>query len=237
MSLSQAQNVRDDRAGSLVEQSSSSLDQEASTRDLVSLEPRHLMILRGGTDAIFGSYLTAVNNRSVVAAPFKFTLRLPPEIVDFAPQEGLAPGEVSLGDNGLVIDKRDFPPGVFPVGLGFQAEANLGRAQLTLEPATVVEDMLIFLPKGSSMSLEAQGLKRAPASAATERYDVYRFVTAPTKEQPVTIQVAGVPEGRGRFWWLGGCLAASLVLLAFTLAWRTKPKDSDDGNDDLVMSG
>jgi hypothetical protein len=47
--------------------------------------------------------------------------------------------------------------------------------------------------------------------------------------QILKINVGGVAEGRGRYWWIGGIFGALLALAGGIFTWRMRPKqDSGD---------
>ena len=52
----------------------------------VGISPKHLLIVRPGIDAVWGSYVFAVQNDGEAEAPFKARIMLPRETVDFMRQ-------------------------------------------------------------------------------------------------------------------------------------------------------
>src|SRR5690606_13910452 len=118
----------------------------------VMLTPKHLIILRQGLDAVYGSYVFAVQNTGEAPEKFRSAVMLPKETADFVPQEGGRPDEVTLAeDGGGVYVEKDFPPGVHIVSIGFKADASYGKTTLTFTPPAEIQSFTVLLPRDSGM--------------------------------------------------------------------------------------
>ncbi len=203
----------------------------------VSVTPRHLMILRPGLDAVYGSYVFAVENTASTPATLRTAVMLPKETVDFVPQEGVSPDEISLApDGGMVVDKA-FNEGVNIVSIGFKTDASYGKAGLTLTPRIDVESFTLLIPKGSGMLVSGDNFSAGGAGTVPDpQYESY-VSRGPLKAgTTTTVTINGLPEGRRRVWILAGGVTGVLLLVAGFLAWRTRPKLSEDAGSMVVVS-
>lgn len=197
---------------------------------------RHIVFLREGVDSVFGNYIFAVENPSGAAAPFKATVMLPKETVDFGATEGIEPQDVRLDGESVVVE-RSFPAGVHIVGIAFKADGSFGRTTLTFKVSQEIENLSLLVPKQGTMGLESSALQAAGDSETPdEEYRPY-VNKAPLKPgDTFTVSVSGLPEGRGRLWIIGSVIAGLMVLLASVLALRTRPKIKDDGGESFLVN-
>lgn len=206
----------------------------------VYVTPKHLIILRQGLDSLYGSYVFAVQNTGEAPETLKARVMLPKETVDFMPQEGLDPSEVTLADGpdgGLQIDKS-FPNGVHIVSIGFKVDARLGKAGLTLTPVSEIQSFTLLLPRDSGLTLVTSPLVDGDESAAPDpQYRPFVSAAPLAAGAAFNIEVAGIPEGRSRLWLVGGVLAGLMVLAAGLFAWRTKPKITEDTTGGQILVG
>lgn len=209
----------------------------APLRAEVMLTPKHLIILRQGLDAVYGSYVFAVQNNGEATARFKSAVMLPKETVDFVPQEGVEPDEVSLapGGGGVVVEK-DFPPGVHIVSIGFKVDASYGKAMLTLTPPAEIQSFTLLLPRGGGMRAVSTILKPGEMGHAPDpQYE------AMISEEPLgqgasfTVDVQGLPEGRTRIWIVGAAVGVFLLLLAAFFAFRTRPRVTGKAGETVLI--
>ncbi len=203
----------------------------------VHVSPRHLMILREGLDTVLGSYVFAVVNDGQAPAPLKAQIVLPKEANDWAPQEGVEAESVKLaeGGGGLVIEK-EFPPGTHVITIGFKVPVTLGHVQLTLKPASTIGEMTVLKSRASKVGLESTWLKPGDAGATPDpEYDAYTADGPLVAGTEKTITITGIPEGRARYWLLGGGVAALLVLGALALTLKTRPRLAGDGAEAVLV--
>lgn len=203
----------------------------------VRVSARHLIILREGLDSIWGSYVFAVVNDGQSPAAFKTGVVLPKETADWAPQEGIEPENVKLADGGggLVVEK-EFPPGTHVITIGFKVPASLGRAEMTLRPLTTIEELTVLKPRASKISIEASWLKPVDASNSPDpEYDALLADGALEAGSEKVIALVGLPEGRARYWFLGGGVAFLLLVGATILAIKTRPRLSGDGAEAVLL--
>jgi hypothetical protein len=194
----------------------------------IQLTPKHMMILRPGLDAIWGSYVFAVQNTGSEPASLSTEIMLPKETVDFQPQEGVKPEELSLSDAGVRVNAT-FPNGVHIVSIGFKVDARFGGATLTLTPPTEVQSFTLLVPRSGGVEVKAPGLVVASGGDAPDpQYQAYVNQGPISPAQAFKVEIAGLPEGRHRLWLLGGVAAAVLLLGAGFFAWRTRPQLAAD---------
>lgn len=197
---------------------------------------RQVIFLREGLDSIFGNAVFLVENRSETDAPLKTIAMLPKETVDFAATEGIDPQDIKLDGTNVVIE-RAVPPGVHMIGIGFQTSAKFGRATLSFTVTEPIDNLSILVPEESKLELQSAALQ--PADDGETPHEGYRPYANRAPMQPgdrFTIEVTGLPEGRAGLWILGAVIAGLIVVSAFTLAWRTRPKIEDDGGQALLVN-
>lgn len=203
------------------------------------VSPRHLIILRDGLDAVWGSYVFAVVNDGNAPAPLKVEIALPKETADWAPQEGVEPEAVKLAagaGSGVLLIEKEFPPGTHVITIGFKVPASFGSAELTLKPPTTVADLTVLRPRAGKFSVEASWLKPVDGGASPDPdYDALTAAEPMTAGAEKVMRVSGIPEGRARFWMLGGVVAGLLVLGALALAFKTRPRLSGEGADAVLV--
>ena len=198
------------------------------------LTPRHLIILRPGLEVLYGSYVFAAKNDGAAPERFEWSVMLPKEADDFAPQEGLEPESVSLvakdagAGRGVKIHK-DIAPGVQVMGLGFRAPAIGGYGTLTLTPFAEVPSLTILIPRSTGLTVTADGFVAADPTAELNdpTYMAWTNQAPLAAGQAVAITVRGVPEGRGRLWALGGTVGGLLLLLGLWASFKTRPRLSE----------
>ncbi len=209
----------------------------ASAQAEVMLTPKHLIILRQGLDSVYGSYVFAVQNTGEATAKFKSAVMLPKETVDFVPQEGVEPEEVSLAPGGgSVVVEKDFPPGVHIVSIGFKVDASYGKAQLTLTPPAEIQSFTLLLPRGTEMRAVSALLKPGDAGHAPDpQYEAMISEEALPAGAAFTIEVQGLPEGRTRIWLVGAAVGVMMLLFAAFFALRTRPKISGKPGETVLI--
>lgn len=200
----------------------------------IQLTPKHLVIVRPGQDAIWGSYVFAVQNNGQEPAALSTEVMLPKETVDFVPQEGIKPEELALSDGGVRVNAT-FPPGVHIVSIGFKVDARFGATQLSFTPPVAVQSFTLLVPRQSGMKVSAPGLVESVGSESPDpQYQSFVNQGPLAVGDILRIELAGLPEGRHRLWLLGSIAAAVLVLASGLFAWRTRPKLTAD---ERVMVG
>lgn len=206
----------------------------------VYVTPKHLVILRQGLDSLYGSYVFAVQNTGEAPEALKARVMLPKETIDFMPQEGVDPSEVSLAEGpegGLQIDKQ-FPNGVHIISIGFKVAARLGKASLSFTPVGEIQSFTLLVPRDSGIQLVSSPLIDGDEAAAPDpQYRPYVSGAPLPAGTPFFIEVAGIPEGRSRLWMIGSVLAGLLVLATGLFAWRTKPKITEDASGAQILVG
>lgn len=212
----------------------------------VQLMPRQMVILREGLDAVYGQVMFVVRNNGSVPLPGKFRVLLPRETSDFSPREGLEPGEVALasgpehpsqGFQGLIVDKV-FAPGVSMMSIGFKVDSKLGSAVINLNHPQGVRELNVLLLKKGPLVAQSDGLVKDTRSDVEDpQYDYFELKKSLEPLETLTIQINGVPQGRGSYWWLGGITAGILVLGSLLLTWKSWPKVVPDQKSDVLITG
>ena len=161
---------------------------------------------------------------------------LPKETTDFAATEGIDAQDIKL-DGSQVVIERLFPPGVHVVGIGFQVRARFGRANLSFQVTDPIESLSLLVPKDSRLELKSEALTVADASASPdEDYRPYINRQALQPGDRFTVEVAGLPEGRGSIWILAAAIAVVLGVTSLGLALWTRPKIQDDGTQAFLVN-
>lgn len=195
--------------------------QETSSAE-VYVAPRELIILKGGADTVWGTWIVAVMNRSTKPQELSFLAHLPKETKDFRPEEGLDAKDIHLTDEGVVI-KKTFAPGVNVIGLYFLLGAPEGKSAMTLRATRPIPEMLLMTPAGLLTLNDAALSKQADDVQDGQRYSVYTLNKPVAVGEELAILIEGIPQGRTRLWGIGAISAAVLVFLAVFLSWKTKP--------------
>ena len=204
----------------------------------VTVTPRHLIILRPGLDAVYGSYVFAVQNDSEKSVRLQSRVMLPGETSDFVPQEGLEPSEIKLGSDGGVTIDKEIPKGIHVLGVGFKVDSRFGKTQMSLTPVSEIRSLTILVPRDTAIQIGAPGLSVATGEdAADPQYKAFVNAEPLAAGAPFVVEVAGLPEGRSRLWLMGGVVAAIMILAAGVLALRTRPKIEENNAGETVLVG
>jgi hypothetical protein len=202
----------------------------------IILGPKRLVILRPGVEVVWGSYVFAIENHSNTAAEKAIPFRLPLETVDWAPQEGALPKDLTLGQDGELILKQIFQPGMQMVSIGFKIPAPGGNAALTLKPVIEVNDLTFLHPQSASFkisgsNLENKGLDGNPK----DPYQAFVLKGGLKVGESFKIELSGVPAGRTQPYYIGSIIMVLLVVSVVILAIKTRPKALED-NDELLLA-
>ncbi len=201
---------------------------EVSSFSQTALTPRHLLILRSGIDAVYGSYIFAAENSQNAPAVITVKLLLPKEMNDFFPQEGLTSDDLRLADGGGLILSKEVPPGVTVMGIGFRVPAHFGDGVMTFVPEAGVVNLTVLWPKDSGLDIASPLLKAAPEGASPDpRYGALVNGSDLKPGETFALTVQGAGEGRTRFWGLGAGAFALLLALGGWFGWRSRPSLSE----------
>lgn len=184
---------------------------------------RHVVILQGGTDMVWANYLFSVQNPSEEAVELSVPLMLPKEKTDFRAQEGIKQEDIVLGDEDQnLLIKKVFPAGMTLIGLGFSAPATFGSADLSFTAPFDIEE-LIIMSRQNTLNLQAAGMTYTKnQNFAGRPFDMLKKLNI-KKGETISVVAAGISEGRGRYWFIGGVVALLLALAGGFLTWRTMP--------------
>lgn len=188
----------------------------------VSVSPKHLLILRSGLDAVYGTYVFAVQNGNSEKQEFSSTILMPKETDDFMPEEGLKAENVELINGDLKV-RRILDPGLQILSVGFRVPAHDGFAPLTLVPPYDLPSLTILVPRKSTIRLKNSAF-RSGAGNDDPQYMTWEATSPLSAGKPFVLEVEGVAEGRRRLWGLGAITFAILVTSAIAMAVRTRPE-------------
>lgn len=189
----------------------------------IIVRDRHIMIIYPGVDAIWGNYLFMMSNQATDPIRHQMDLVLPKETIDWQAQDSLSANDIVLADGGGLRLNKMIPPGDHLMSVGFKIPASGGVARLTLAAAFDIGQLGLFIGD-QDMTVEGQGFvvqKGVPFSG--RMYDTYTADNISTGTVTEAV-IRGVPEGRGRFWAVGGVVGAVLLGLGGFAAYRTMPK-------------
>lgn len=204
----------------------------------VTVTPRHLIIMRPGLDALFGSYIFAVRNDGEKKERFQGEVMLPRETVDFVPQEGVNPNEISLAASGKVTIDKFVDKGVHVLGLGFKVTSHYGRVDMSFTPSQNIGSLTILVPRDAHLEVKGPGLAEAKGEEAEDpQYKAYISGEPMVSGTTYVVKVTGIPEGRGRLWLTGGVVGLILAIAGFVLAFRTRPQIAENNAGETVLIG
>ncbi|MBC7661038.1 MAG: hypothetical protein H7249_15175 [Chitinophagaceae bacterium] len=194
------------------------------SRAATMVGPKHVYIMYPGLDALWGSYIFVVNNDGTAPEQYSFPVMLPKETLDFQAQDTLSPQELKLGpDGGITVDKS-FSPGETLIQISFKLPASQGSSIATFKAPYPFESLGIFVWQDSFSVNAPTGVQiQKGVNLSGRTFDTYS-VGAGTAGQTVVYTFDGIAEGRGRLWWVGGVVAAVLILTGLGIAFFTRPK-------------
>ncbi|MCX6116699.1 MAG: hypothetical protein NT027_04100 [Proteobacteria bacterium] len=189
------------------------------------LAPRELIVLKSGLDRIYGTYVLAVIHRGTNPQELSFPIQLPKETIDFQPMEGLEPQDFVITGNSLAV-KKTFNPGVQVLSITFMLPADSGSGGLTLTPPRDVPEFIVMTPRGlmelSSNMLVSQGFDQQD----NQIYQVFSL-NAPLKQnQPLSMTLSGIPQGRKNLWIIGSVFIVALSIASGYFAYRTRSSET-----------
>lgn len=196
----------------------------------VTASSRHVVIIQPSVDMLWGSYLLAAENRSAKPEKARLGIIFPAEMVDFKPEEGLAPEDIVLadGDKAHIHVEKAFAPGSTLLGLSFNVQAAGGKAELTFTAPYDVAEFIVMAPQGV-LTLRSDDMSLAAAQPFVgKRYDMLR-ATEFSKGKTIRVHVAGIAEGRKAYWYTGAAFAFVVFFGGFGLALVTRPKGNNEG--------
>lgn len=189
----------------------------------VSLGARHVYILYPGVDAVWGSYVFTVNNSGDAPERFTFPVLLPKETIDFQGQDSLDSSEIKLGSDGGVTIDKEFRPGENMMQVGFKLPASQGTALASMKLPYDIGSLGFFVwQNGITVHGEHMEIQRG-LQLSDRVYDAYSFLNGKAGDS-MSATLQNVPEGRGRLWIIGWIFCGLIVLLAFGLAYASRPK-------------
>jgi hypothetical protein len=178
---------------------------------------RHVYVLQPSVDTIWGSYMFSIDNQSKEPVDIDIPLILPRENIDFRPQQGIAPEEIKLQDDGSIRLKKKVDKGSHIFGISFKLAAQLGEAQISfLLPDADVGEIQILAPIGQ-LWVEGSGWQNLGEQVIAGSRFVGTRLSSPTSGISPSLLIKGVPEGRARFWVLGWSATAFIVLGAVAM--------------------
>ncbi len=120
-----------------------------------SLSGRHIVILQGDRETLWGSYYFAVQNPEKTPQEFTVPIALPKEATDFQPQDGLLPKDVVLLDDGKVRIKKTFKPGMNLSAIGFKVPLGSADPVLTFTAGVSFDEFSVATSTTSGLSIHS----------------------------------------------------------------------------------
>ncbi len=186
----------------------------------VELAPRELLILKTGTNRIWGTWVCAVIHKGMDPVELTFPVHLPKEASDFQPGEGLIPKDLSLSEQGLEI-RKVFSPGMNVISVIFAVPVRHGLVQLNVAAKRGIPQLTLMTP-ADMLEVSSDALVfESNDNQEGQLYQVYSTKKALADGETLIINISGVPEGRDSLWILGGIFATTLLLGSALLAVRT----------------
>ncbi|MGE0172334.1 MAG: hypothetical protein AB7T49_06100 [Oligoflexales bacterium] len=197
----------------------------------VEVSGKHAIFVHPGLDQVAGNYVFLVRNASDSDQPAEIPLMLPKETVDWRVEQGADPSEIEAVDKKLIV-RKNFPPGETFIAIGFLVDAGMGKATMTFDAPTDIEELAIYSKTGQGLKLTALSpifQKTDPIEFSGSNYDSLsaRGVKA---AQSVAVELSGLPKGRKEYWMLGGAFMALLALIGGAAAWKTRPRIKETGD-------
>lgn len=201
-----------------------------------SLAGRHVYIIHPGMDTIWGSYMLVVERESEAGASEsgRFDLILPQETEDWSPQQGIEKDDVRLKPDGGLEVAAEFTKPETLVVTGFKVAGRGGRVPMSLRLPFAVDEFSIMALEGRVKIESPQFVYKGPVNFSGSTYDTWS-VSAPKAGDELRLTVTGIPEGRTRYYVLGGVFLLLLLILAAMKTWTSRPKiDSSDSDFETV---
>ena len=198
------------------------------------LAGRHVYIIHPGMDTVWGSYMLVVEREGEGATESaQFQLMLPTETEDWSPQQGIEKDSVQLKpDGGLMVDAVFEKPQTLVV-TGFKVVGNSGRVPFTIKVPFEMDDFAVMAIEGQ-IKIVSNDMKYTGAKDFSGRkYDTWSVENVP-EGKVIQFTAEGIPEGRRNYYILAGLFSLILLLSVTVLAIRSKPKDSSQGEFELV---
>lgn len=190
----------------------------------VVVRERHIMIFYPGVDAVWGNYLFMIENSGTESIHYEMDIMLPKETVDWQGQDNLSANDIRLADDGGLRLSKEIPPPGLMLSIGFKIPASGGTAKMTIEAPFDIGQLGLFFGD-QTLELEGQGFEvQRGVPFGGRSYDTYMVDNVESGAVFQTV-VRGVPEGRSRYWIIGGVVSFGILVLGGFAAIRTMPKN------------
>ncbi len=189
--------------------------------------PRELLVIKPAIDGVWGTWIAAVIHRGTTPQELSFFVNLPREAADFQPAEGLEAKDLKLEQDGILV-RKVFAPGVNVISLLFMVPASYGSTSMTFLSRRDLPEMTVMTPKGLLAITSDRLVSQEDDRQDGQHYAVLGLSKPLATGQELTLNISGVPEGRGRLWVMGGIASALLLIASIGLVLRTRPKVAAD---------
>lgn len=195
----------------------------------VTLSSKHLIVLRAGTDSVWGDYIFSVQNRAADPQRAEIVLFLPKETVDFKAIEGVTAADLRVdAARGAVLLQKDFPPGASLVNIGFKVTAEAGTADLNWRAAQPLESVNIMYEHEIVEVIADNRLAEALLPRISEvKYRALRTTAALATGDALSLKVTAVPRGRTQLHVFAVVFALILLLSTVYLGIVTRPRKEE----------
>lgn len=184
----------------------------------IELGKKHMLILTGDNERLYGIVYFAVMNNSAQFLNLKFPVILPKGVSEFEPRDGVEKKDFLLGQNGFLFIEKLFKPGVTLIGIDFKIPyLSRDRKPLELILPVDLEELSIATPRGSGLSFEAKEFTSGLPLMLSETE--YSGILAKNlqKDSSLVFSIKGLPESHFFAEFLGIVIA---VISFFGLFFR-----------------
>ncbi len=192
----------------------------------VEFSPKHIYLLKAGTDRLWGSYIVGVEK---LDAPSSFFPLVPLNTIDFRAGRGTNPQSLSQAPDGTLSLAVDASAQTQVFTLDFFVAALGGVAELNLRPNYDLKELVFLIPEEAPLSIrDSAGLvEKKPNVDFIGRKYIQYAVSNLKSGQKLDVQVKGLKIGRGPLWWIALLSALILVGLSLYVAFCRKVLPAD----------
>ena len=196
----------------------------------VKLGGRHVYILHGGIDVVWGTYLFLVTNSSDSPIKASLNLTLPQETIDFQGHSGIQKDDLELGPDGGLTLSKEFQKGENLISLGFKVPAWNGEAILNFQAKSPIKQLALFTKK-KTLGMSAPGFTVATdVSFGGGKFDSLTIDDL-ASEKTYTVTITGLAKGRSHYTYAGLIIVSLMFIFGGILSWKTRPTGNIAEND------
>lgn len=190
--------------------------------DELNYQGKHIVVFYEGMDFVHGTQIFLTYNKTDQPIQARIPFLLPKEAVDWQLGHGAKKEEVEIGEDGRVYVNRLFKPGDNLITFGFKVPARFGKANLTFNPGYNFSKLQLMIPHNKiNFHSYGQSFQLKKGIEFWEKpYDMIER-RAVLEGSQINISLKGIPEGRSRFWLIGGVFLVLLIISSSYLVIRS----------------